>query len=69
MDWLIANKEWLFSGALVAIPLAVVGWIFGKRAVQHLQKQRGGHGSVNIQAGGNVNLGGADDKAGTDKRR
>ena len=69
MGWLIENKEWLFSGALVAMPLAFLGWILGKRAVRHFQKQRGGNGSVNIQAGGNVELGGGDDKARTDRRR
>jgi hypothetical protein len=57
VDWLVANKEWLFSGALVALPLAAIGWMFGKSAIHLQQKQRGGHGSVNIQAGGTVNLG------------
>ena len=71
MDWIIANKQWLFEGALVAVPLAILGWVFAKRAISHLQKQRGGHGSVNIQAGDDVSLGAGrqDDKAGPDKRR
>ena len=71
MDWIITNREWLFSGILVALPLALLGWVLGKRAVAHLQRQKGGHGSVNIQAGGNVNLGAKrpDDEAGSDKRR
>ena len=24
MDWIIANKQWLFEGALVAVPLAIL---------------------------------------------
>ena len=28
MDWLIKNGEWLFSGIAVAVPLALLGWIF-----------------------------------------
>jgi hypothetical protein len=71
MDWIMANKEWLFEGALVAVPLAILGWVFGKRAVSLTQRQRSGRNSVNIQAGGDVNLGGGgpDDKAGSKQRR
>lgn len=71
MAWIIENKEWLFSGVLVALPLALLGWILGKRAVAHLQRQKGGQGSVNIQAGGNVHLGTRkpDDEAESDRRR
>lgn len=70
MDWIIANKTWLFDGALVAVPIAILGWIFAKRAISRSQKQRGGHGSINIQAGGNVKLETREpnDKAGPDQR-
>ena len=49
MEWLIANKEWLLSGILVSIPIAVVGWFFAKKG--NLQKQKSGKGSTNIQVG------------------
>ena len=71
MDWILANKEWLFSGLLVAIPIALVGWFFARRQLHRSQIQKSGHGSVNIQAGGNVNLGGGeqDERSDTKSRR
>ena len=32
VDWIIENKEWLFSGVAVAVPLAIIGWTFSKRS-------------------------------------
>lgn len=65
MAWVLENKEWLFSGVLVALPLAILGWIFGRRAVTRMQSQRGGRSSTNIQAGGDahVQMVAPDDKA------
>lgn len=61
MEWLIANKEWLFSGIAIAIPLAIVGWFFSSRG--NKQVQSGGDRSTNIQVGGNFKIGGnKDDK-------
>lgn len=34
MEWIIRNIEWLFSGIAVAIPLAVIGWLLGRRKTQ-----------------------------------
>lgn len=31
LDWIVANKEWLFEGVGVAVPLAVIGWLCSKR--------------------------------------
>jgi hypothetical protein len=31
--WIGHNREWLFSGALIAIPLALLGWFFGRKAL------------------------------------
>ncbi len=28
MEWILENKEWLFSGVAIAIPLAIIGWFF-----------------------------------------
>lgn len=59
MDWIVANKEWLFSGLLVAIPIALLGWLIGTRRMKRSQTQKAGDHSVNIQVGGNIGVGGA----------
>lgn len=56
VDWIIQNKVWLFSGIAVAVPIALIGWLASKRSSSTVQKQRGGKGSVNIQANGDVHL-------------
>lgn len=56
MAWILENKEWLFSGVFVALPLAVLGWIAGKRTTSRSQNQKGGATSTNIQAGGDANV-------------
>lgn len=55
MEWVIQNKEWLFSGVAIAIPLAFVGWLFAKR--ESKQTQKGGKNSTNIQVGGDLKIG------------
>lgn len=59
MEWILANKEWLFSGVAIAIPLAVIGWFFSSRTNKQIQKS--GKNSTNIQVGGNLKIGGNDD--------
>ncbi|HIF9383673.1 TPA: hypothetical protein ACX6RR_003532 [Photobacterium damselae] len=59
MEWIIDNKEWLFSGLLVAVPLAVLGWLFSTK--RNKQVQKGGNNSTNIQVGGNLKIGGRKD--------
>lgn len=54
MDWVIENKEWLFSGIAIAIPLAVIGWIFISKTNKQIQKS--GDNSTNIQVGGSIDL-------------
>ena len=54
MAWLIDNKEWLFSGVAIAIPVAFIGFIFSGRSIR--QSQRGGGKSTNIQIGGDVKI-------------
>jgi hypothetical protein len=54
IDWFIKNKEWLLGGVAVSIPLAIIGWLINKRG--HIQTQKSGHSSVNIQAGRDVDL-------------
>jgi hypothetical protein len=52
MEWILQNKDWLFSGAAIAIPLAIIGWLFSKR--DNKQFQKSGNNSINIQVGGNL---------------
>lgn len=54
LNWVIDNKTWLFSGAGVAIIVAIVGWMLKKPS--HVQQQSGGISSQNIQAGRDVNI-------------
>lgn len=59
MEWIIKNKDWLFSGVAIAIPLAIIGWLFTSQGNRQIQK--GGDKSTNIQVGGNLKIGGNDD--------
>lgn len=54
MEWFIQNKEWLLSGAAIAIPIAIITWFFVKKS--NIQKQKGGKGSTNIQVGRDINI-------------
>ena len=56
MEWIIENKNWLFSGIAIAVPLAIVGWLISTRGNKQVQK--GGKNSTNIQVGGSVKIGG-----------
>lgn len=61
MEWIIGNKEWLFSGIAIAIPLAIMGWFFSGQG--NKQTQQGGDNSINIQVGESLKIGGeADDQ-------
>jgi hypothetical protein len=53
MDWLLANKEWFFSGIGV-FGLTILFSLFNKRKKERTikQKQYSGADSVNIQVGG-----------------
>lgn len=55
MDWIIQNKEWLFSGIAIALPLALIGWLIKSRLTKK-QIQKSGKNSTNIQVGGNINI-------------
>jgi len=54
VDWIIANKNWLFSGVAIAVPLALLGWFIASR--KNKQVQKGGKNSRNIQVGGDLNI-------------
>jgi len=50
LDYLIANKEWIFSG----IGVAVLSWLLFQVSGKSSMSQKGGDGSTNIQVGGNI---------------
>jgi hypothetical protein len=60
MEWILQNKEWLFSGVAIALPLSIVGWLFSRQGNKQIQK--GGKNSTNIQVGGSLNISDKDDK-------
>lgn len=63
-SWLNENREWLFQGAAVLIPIAIISGIWAvarsrrqestQRKVR--QQQRSGSKSTNIQAAGDVSI-------------
>jgi len=54
MEWIVNNKEWLFSGLLVAVPIAIISWLFVSKSMK--QNQKGGNNSTNIQIGGDFKV-------------
>lgn len=51
LDYLIANKEWIFSG----IGVTMISWfLFRASGIKSSMSQKGGDSSTNIQVGGNV---------------
>lgn len=59
MEWIVENKDWLFSGIAISVPLALIGWFLSTR--RNKQVQKGGKNSTNIQVGGNFKIGGKKD--------
>ena len=31
LEWIIENTDWLFSGIAIAVTLAIIGWLWGRR--------------------------------------
>ncbi|HEA30194.1 MAG TPA: hypothetical protein ENH91_09400 [Leeuwenhoekiella sp.] len=54
IDWIIENKEWLFSGIGVLLISLILKLIFRKRKPEQIQK--GGKNSKNYQAGKNIKI-------------
>ena len=60
MQWILDNKEWLFSGlGIVVITIAIS--LFSKKD-KSKQTQKSGKNSTNYQAGGDINIGNNNDK-------
>jgi hypothetical protein len=60
MQWIIDNKDWIFSGVGIFIIPLVIG-IFVKKQSSSKQIQKSGSKSTNYQAGGDINIGKKDD--------
>lgn len=54
MEWLIENKDWVFSGIGVLILSTIGGFIFKKNHTK--QNIEAGNNSVNIQNSSNVKV-------------
>jgi len=59
MEWLISNKEWIFSGVGVFVLGLIITYFISSN--KDKQYQKSGDNSTNIQIGGNVTLGKKDD--------
>lgn len=59
INWICTNKEWVFSGLGVSVILLIFS-IFKKS--NSAQRQKSGDNSTNYQAGGDINIGGKNDK-------
>lgn len=51
LEYILHNKEWLFSG----LGIAIVSWFFIRNKTSQM-KQKGGNNSTNIQVGGNLEI-------------
>lgn len=60
MGWINNNKEWLFSGIAIALPLAVIGWFLSSKRSKQIQ--RSGNNSTNIQVTGDIRINERSDK-------
>mgnify|MGYP001328530245 CR=1 FL=1 len=57
MNWLIENKEWVFSGVGVFVLGLIITWLARHRGTgSHKQIQKSGGNSKNYQAGGDINI-------------
>lgn len=60
MQWVIENKEWVFSGiGVFALSLVVTFILNRKKSTSQIQKS--GKNSKNYQAAGDINIGKGDD--------
>ncbi len=56
MQWIIDNKEWVFSGFGAIIFSAVVAFFTGKKIKHDIQHVKNSDGNVNIQTGSNSSI-------------
>lgn len=56
MEWIIENKDWIFSGIGVLL-ISLVAGLFAKRHKSSKQTQMSGSNSTNYQSGRDINIG------------
>jgi hypothetical protein len=56
MDFIWNNKAWIFDGIGVSVLAGIAALLWRRRNRLRTQRQTGGHGSTNIQAGRDVKL-------------
>jgi hypothetical protein len=56
LDWVLRNREWLFSGVGVVLALGIIRRIVRRKKPEPSQQQTAGFSSRNIQAGGDINI-------------
>lgn len=54
IQWIIANKEWVFSGIGLSLLTILIGFFKKKRLIN--QSKKNGNNSTNIQAGQNIRI-------------
>lgn len=63
MEWIISNKEWVFSGIgvfVLSLIMAFITWLYSRNKQQNknhiTMKQKGGKNSENYQSKGDINI-------------
>ena len=62
-EWIIANKEWMFSGVGAVLVTWIAQFIVKRKQAASAQTIRSGKGSTNIQSGRDINIGTTEKKA------
>ncbi len=52
VNYIIDNKEWIFSG----VGVAIISWLFFGRSSNSSMNQKSGDNSTNIQVGSDFNI-------------
>ena len=52
IEYLIDNKEWIFSG----VGVTVISWFLLRKSTGSSMRQKSGKGSTNIQVGGDFSV-------------
>lgn len=61
-EWIIENKEWLFSGVLITIPITLIGWYISRKKKKNKtdnnlkMSQKSGNNSINLQSGNSIEV-------------
>ena len=55
-EWIVGNKEWLFSGAGLVLLASIWRVIYRRKKAGPSQKIRSGRNSTNVQAGRDIRV-------------